>query len=173
MVGTAPISAAAMTSRTPGIARAAARSRPRIRPCAIGLRRIAACSIPSLFRSPTNSPRPRRNRKSSIRYDSAAARAIPGVRDVIAAAEIGAVPTIPLRLLPLPGTERFLQPVIATGRLRYVGEPIAVVLADSAALAEDGVGAIILDVEELPPVADRRASGQHEILLFEESGTNL
>src|SRR6476660_8198145 len=89
--------------------------------------------------------------------DSAAARVIPGVRAVITAAEIGAVPTIPLRLLPLPGTERFLQPVIATGRLRYVGEPIAVVLADSAALAEDGVGAIILDVEELPPVADRRA----------------
>src|SRR6478752_5753409 len=96
--------------------------------------------------------------------DSAAARVIPGVRAVITAAEIGAVPTIPLRLLPLPGTERFLQPVIATGRLRYVGEPIAVVLADSAALAEDGVGAIILDVEELPPVADRRASGRHEIL---------
>src|SRR5437868_521933 len=105
--------------------------------------------------------------------DSEPARAIPGVRDVIAAAEIGAVPTIPLRLLPLPGTERFLQPVIATGRLRYVGEPIAVVLADSAALAEDGVGALILDLEELPPVPDRRASGRHEILLFEESGTNL
>src|SRR5438045_1517441 len=104
--------------------------------------------------------------------DSEPARAIPGVR-VITAAEIGAVPSIPLRLLPLPGTERFLQLVIATGRLRYVGEPIAVVLADSAARAEDGVGAIVLDVEELPPVADRRVSGRHEILLFEESGTNL
>src|SRR5437762_8361613 len=104
--------------------------------------------------------------------DSEPARAIPGVR-VITAAEIGSVPSIPLRLLPLPGTERFLQPVIATGRLRYVGEPIAVVLADSAARAEDGVGAIVLDVEELPPVADRRVSGRHEILLFEESGTNL
>src|SRR5205814_80633 len=105
--------------------------------------------------------------------DSEPARAIPGVRAVITAAEIGAVPSIPLRLLPLPGTERFLQPVIATGRLRYVGEPISVVLADSAARAEDGVGAIVLDVEELPPVPDRRVSGRHEILLFEESGTNL
>ena len=90
--------------------------------------------------------------------DATAARAISGVRAVITAAEIGAVPTIPLRLLPLPGTERFLQPVIAADRVRYVGEPIAVVLADSAALAEDGVGAIALDIEELPPVADRRAS---------------
>ena len=57
--------------------------------------------------------------------------------------------------------------------MRYVGEPVAVVLADSAALAEDGVGAIALDIEELSPVADRRASGRHDILLFEESGTNL
>src|ERR1700730_10918729 len=107
------------------------------------------------------------------RLDATAARDIPGVRAIITAAEIGTVPTIPLRLLPLPGTERFLQPVIAAERVRYVGEPIAVVLADSAALAEDGVEAIVLDIEELPPVADRRASGQHDILLFEESGTNL
>ena len=74
--------------------------------------------------------------------DASGALAIPGVRAVITAKDIGAVPRIPLRLLPLPGTERFLQPVIAADRVRYVGEPVAVVLADSAALAEDGVGAI-------------------------------
>src|SRR6267142_6374416 len=104
--------------------------------------------------------------------DPTAVYAIRGVRVVITAVEIGAVPTIPLRLLPLPGTERFLQPVIAADRVRYVGEPIAVVLADRAALAEDGVGAIALVTEELPPVVDRWLSGQHDILLFEESGTN-
>jgi aerobic carbon-monoxide dehydrogenase large subunit len=104
--------------------------------------------------------------------DAAAALAMPGIRAVITAAEIGSVPTIPLRLLPLPGTERFLQPVIVADCVRYVGEPIALVLADSAALAEDGVGAIGLDIEELSPVADRRVSGQQDILLFEESGTN-
>jgi aerobic carbon-monoxide dehydrogenase large subunit len=105
--------------------------------------------------------------------DASTARAMPGVHAVITAAEIGAVPKIPLRLLPLPGTERFLQPVIAADRVRYVGEPIAVVLADSPALAEDGVGAIVPNIEELPPVADRRASEQHDVLLFEETGTNL
>src|SRR6266403_1481504 len=104
--------------------------------------------------------------------DGIAARAIPGIRTVITAAEIGAVPRIPLRLLPLPGTERFLQPVIAADRVRYVGEPVAVVLGDGPALAEDGVGAIALDIEELPPIADRHASERREILLFEEAGTN-
>ena len=107
-----------------------------------------------------------------ISVDTAAALALSGVRAVVTAKEIGAVPRIPLRLLPLPGTEPFLQPVIAAARVRYVGEPVAVVLADSAALAEDGVGAIALDIEPLPVVADCRAAGRNETLLFEGSGGN-
>src|ERR1700730_528628 len=61
--------------------------------------------------------------------DATAVRTMAGVRAVMTAAEIGTVPTIPLRLLPLPGTERFLQPVIAAERVRYGGEAIAVVFA--------------------------------------------
>jgi aerobic carbon-monoxide dehydrogenase large subunit len=99
--------------------------------------------------------------------------AITGVHAVITAAEIGAVPRIPLRLQTSPATEPFRQPVIASERVRYVGEPIAVVLADSAALAEDGTEAIALEIEELPVVADRHISAQHETLLFEDAGTNL
>jgi carbon-monoxide dehydrogenase large subunit len=99
--------------------------------------------------------------------------AIGGVHAVITAAEIGAVPRIPLRLQSSPATEPFCQPVIARDRVRYLGEPIAVVLADSAALAEDGVEAIALDVEELPVVADRYISHRQETLLFEDAGTNL
>ena len=67
--------------------------------------------------------------------DAKPALAIGGVHAVITAAEIGAVPRIPLRLQTSPATEPFRQPVIAWDRVRYVGEPIAVVLADSAALA--------------------------------------
>jgi carbon-monoxide dehydrogenase large subunit len=104
--------------------------------------------------------------------DASAALAIDGVRAVITAKEVGAVPRIPLRLLPLPGTERFLQPVIAGDRVRYVGEPVAVVLADSPAVAEDGVEALRLEIEDLPIITDRRSSGRHDILLFEEAGTN-
>ena len=55
--------------------------------------------------------------------------------------------------------------MIASDRVRYGGEPLAVVLADGPALAEDGAGAIALDLEELPPVPDWRVSGRSEILL--------
>src|SRR5207245_8888627 len=78
--------------------------------------------------------------------DAHPASAVPGVHAVVTAAEIvaslGAVPRIPLRLQTSPATEPFRQPAIALERVRYVGEPIAVVLADSAALAEAGVAAI-------------------------------
>src|SRR5262249_12770250 len=70
--------------------------------------------------------------------DAPAALEISGVYAVITGADLGAtMPLIPLRLHPLPATEPFRQPAIAAGKVRYVGEPIAVVLAESAAIAED------------------------------------
>src|SRR5215472_11720994 len=106
--------------------------------------------------------------------DAAAALAVPGVHAVITAADIGSpVPRIPIRLQPLPSLVPYHQPVIAEGKVRYVGEPIAVVLADSTALAEDALDLISVDIEALPPVADRSVAAKGETLLFEETGTNL
>jgi aerobic carbon-monoxide dehydrogenase large subunit len=104
----------------------------------------------------------------------ARARALPGVHSVITAKEIGnRVPRVPMRLQPLPDFERFGQPVIAETRVRYVGEAIAVVLADSPGIAEDALGLIETDIERLPAIADRHASAEDQSLLFEEAGTNL
>ena len=63
--------------------------------------------------------------------------------------------------------------MIAHDKVRYVGEPIAVVVADSAALAEDALEAIALDIEPLPAVASRAASRADASLLFEARGSNL
>jgi carbon-monoxide dehydrogenase large subunit len=106
--------------------------------------------------------------------DATAARARPGVHAVITAAEIGnPVPKIPLRQEATPEFQRFEQPVIAERKVRYVGEPIAVIIADTQALAEDALEAIELDIEALPVVADRDIARRSEVLAFEETGTNL
>jgi len=103
--------------------------------------------------------------------DTAAALAMPGVRAVLTAADMGStIPTIPFRR-PNPTIAPYAQPVIADKVVRYVGEPIAMVLADSAELAEDGVGAISVDIEHLPAVTDRHASAKGDVLLF-GTGTN-
>ena len=102
-----------------------------------------------------------------------AARAIPGVRVVITAADLGSpVPTVAIRLQPMPSLVPFQQPVLAYGKVRYVGEPVAVVLGDSRGVAEDGANAVDLDIEALPAVVDRQASCENGTLLFEEHGTN-
>jgi carbon-monoxide dehydrogenase large subunit len=106
--------------------------------------------------------------------ETAAARALHGVHAVITAADMnGAVPTIPLRQEPLPAFKHYEQPVIAHGKVRYVGEPIAVVVADTQAIAEDALELIEVDIEALPAVADRGASRSDKVLLFEAAGSNL
>ena len=70
--------------------------------------------------------------------DTKPALRMPGVHSVITAADIGSpVPTVNIRLQPMPSLVPFQQPVMAHGKVRYVGEPIALVLADSVAMAED------------------------------------
>jgi len=105
--------------------------------------------------------------------DGSAALVRSGVRAVITAADIGEVPTISLRQELLPEFKRFQQPVIAQGKVRYVGEPIAMVVADSAAIAEDALEAIAVDIESLPVVAGRDAARRNDVLLFDEAGVNL
>jgi carbon-monoxide dehydrogenase large subunit len=105
--------------------------------------------------------------------DVAAARTRPGVHAVITAAEIGtAIPTIPLRQDSSPAFKPFEQPVIAYGKVRYVGEPIAVVLAETAAAAEDALDAISVAIEQLPAVVTSTAALTDQSLLFEGAGTN-
>jgi carbon-monoxide dehydrogenase large subunit len=106
----------------------------------------------------------------SIKTD--AARAMPGVHAVMTAADIGEVPIIPLRLANLPEFRSYLQPVIASDKVRYVGEPVAVAVADTQAQAEDALGAIEVDIESLPAVADRHAAAADRSLLFERAGSN-
>jgi carbon-monoxide dehydrogenase large subunit len=86
------------------------------------------------------------------------ANAMPGVRAVITAPDIeralGRLPKIPMRQDAVESVRPFFQPVIAKDKVRYVGEPVAVVVADTCQQAEDAADAVALDIEALPVVAD-------------------
>jgi carbon-monoxide dehydrogenase large subunit len=56
--------------------------------------------------------------------------------------------------------------------VRYVGEPVAIVLADHAELAEDAAGAVSVDIEHLLPITNWRASRKGDVLLFAGTSTN-
>jgi aerobic carbon-monoxide dehydrogenase large subunit len=98
---------------------------------------------------------------------------LPGVRHVLVAADLGAVvPKIPLRLQPLPELEPFHQPVLADGKVRYVGEPVAIVLADTPGIAEDALEHIDLAIESLPAITNREQAEAMPSVLFEGHGSN-
>lgn len=89
-----------------------------------------------------------------LRIDSSSALALPGVVAVITAQDLGSVGPIPVRLGPRPALVACLQPPLATDKVRYAGEPVAVVIAASRYLAEDAMDAILVEYEPLPAVAD-------------------
>jgi len=80
---------------------------------------------------------------------------------------------IPMRRGAYSGLERFLQYPLAGEKVRYVGEPVAVVVAESRYLAEDALDAIEVAYEPLPAIVDVWGSKKGDVLLFEEHGTNL
>jgi carbon-monoxide dehydrogenase large subunit len=106
-----------------------------------------------------------------VAIDASAALVMPGIHAVITARDIkGDIPVIPLRLAPLPEFEPFRQPVIASDKVRYVGEPVAVVVADSRALAEDALETISIEFEAPSAVTERGAS---ETPLFDFAEDNV
>jgi carbon-monoxide dehydrogenase large subunit len=108
-----------------------------------------------------------------ISVDVSAALAVPGVRAIVTAADIeGAIPTIPFRR-PNPTIGPYAQPIIARGKVRYVGEPIALVLADSPELAEDALQLITVQIDPLAAVVDLAAGMATDRLLFETTGSNV
>jgi CO/xanthine dehydrogenase Mo-binding subunit len=85
--------------------------------------------------------------------DAKRALELPGVRAVLTANDVPEAAIIPNRVGAPPGTERYLQPAIARGVVRYVGEPVALVVADDRYVAEDALGLIDVVYDPLPVCA--------------------
>lgn len=108
------------------------------------------------------------------------ARALPGVLAVYTAEDLAAagVKDLPGSAVP-PGTEfegrgEVSQPPLARGRVRYVGEPVAAIVAETLSVAKDAAELILFDVDELPAVtsvADALAGGAP--LIHDEVEDNL
>lgn len=91
-----------------------------------------------------------------IGIDAGAARQLPGVVAVWTGQDVADIPPIPFRATQVQGLEAYCQPILAQAFVRYVGEPVAVVFATDAYLAEDAAALVVVNTETLPPVMDAR-----------------
>src|SRR5215475_9719665 len=78
-----------------------------------------------------------------IAFDTASARSMRGVVDVLAATDLTGVGDLPCDWMAPGMVVVPLHPILARDRVRYVGEPVAVVAAETAQAAEDALEAIV------------------------------
>jgi CO/xanthine dehydrogenase Mo-binding subunit len=97
------------------------------------------------------------------RVDVSAAQALPGVYRVVTIDDIRTV--IPN---PYYGPAFHDQPVLADGKVRFAGEPVAVVLASDPRVAEEAVGLITAEYDELPAVMDEVEAMDSDVLVHAE-----
>ncbi|MGC1410425.1 MAG: xanthine dehydrogenase family protein molybdopterin-binding subunit [Acetobacteraceae bacterium] len=113
-----------------------------------------------------------------VSSDVAAAQAAPGVRVVLTGADMQAAGhTRGVPLMPLGRGEALkviVAPALALGCVRYVGEPVALVVADSPHAAQDACELIRIDYDSLPAVASGPAAlAQDAPLLHADVPGNL
>jgi carbon-monoxide dehydrogenase large subunit len=107
--------------------------------------------------------------------DVTAARACPGVVDVVTFDDVPPLARpIPMRMSERGQMSRYLQRPLAHDKVRYVGEPVAAVLADDRYRAEDALAHVDVTYDPLPALVDaRKAADAGAPLLFESEGTNV
>ena len=104
------------------------------------------------------------------RVDVDAARALPGVLDVVVAADLDVGPLPPVN----PSfPEAMGRPLLADGVVRFVGEPVVAIVSETAAIGADAAELVIVDWAPLPAVATVEAASDGEVLLFPAAGTNV
>jgi carbon-monoxide dehydrogenase large subunit len=105
-----------------------------------------------------------------LAVDVSAARELPGVVDVITAADVGGLPLPPMNAAY---PEAMVRYPLATDRVRFVGEPIVAIVAEDAATAADAIDLVAVDYDPLPAVVRAEDALTGEVLLFPEAGTNV
>jgi len=113
------------------------------------------------------------------RLDFAAAKAAPGVRliltgDDLVEAKLGAM-GVPFQRKRPDGTPMFARAHLglAQGTVRYVGEPVALVVAETLAQAKDAAELIEIDYETLPSVTDTAQAAEGKIAVWPDCPDNI
>ena len=102
--------------------------------------------------------------------DLSATRAVPGVVGAFGAGDLGMEARLAFALMP----PAFVRPPLASDTVRFVGEAIAVVVAETRAAAADGAEAVLAEYDPLPVVASlEAAAAEGATLLFPEHGANV
>jgi aerobic carbon-monoxide dehydrogenase large subunit len=106
-----------------------------------------------------------------LSVDTEAAARAPGVVGVVTAADLRDLPPVQPAMPML--NQKMVERLLADQVVRYVGEPVAVVLTEERYQGEDAAELVTVDYDPLPAVVDPREALRDEVVLFPDAGTNL
>jgi CO/xanthine dehydrogenase Mo-binding subunit len=107
-----------------------------------------------------------------VSVDTSAAEKLPGVVCALTGAEIVTQTQPFIEIGPDPFS-RIKDYPLAASKVRYQGEPVAAVVAESPAVADDAAELVQVEYEALDPVLDAEQALENKSLLHDEAGTNL
>ena len=99
--------------------------------------------------------------------DTSGALEMPGVIAVLTAADLGLEP-VPSQFNPMVA-----RGLLAIDKVRFVGEPVAVVITEEAYQGEDAAEAVIVEYDALPAVVDMEQAITSSTLIYESAGSNV
>jgi carbon-monoxide dehydrogenase large subunit len=105
--------------------------------------------------------------------DVSAARALPGVRHVFVAADLNPDAREQWHTSSGQNPNEVPRPPLADGEVRFVGDPVAMVVATDAYVAEDGADLVVVDYDPLPAAPDYETARGAEGLVHESRPGNL
>ncbi|MGH7390047.1 MAG: xanthine dehydrogenase family protein molybdopterin-binding subunit [Candidatus Rokuibacteriota bacterium] len=110
-----------------------------------------------------------------LRVDGKAARGLPGIAGVFTVDDLPELRgCLPPPVVPAVAVRPYRQSALADGLVRFVGEPVAVVVATDAYRAADGAEAVRIEYEPLPAAIDpERAVEPGAVLVHDDWGTNV
>jgi carbon-monoxide dehydrogenase large subunit len=112
--------------------------------------------------------------RAAIRgIDVTAARAAPGVHHVFTAADLNPDVREQWHTSIGPDSPETPRPPLAEAEVRFVGDPVAMVVAESRYLAEDAAELVDVDYDPLPAVVDYATADGAEALVHEAHGSNV
>ncbi|MGE5540222.1 MAG: xanthine dehydrogenase family protein molybdopterin-binding subunit [Gemmatimonas sp.] len=114
-----------------------------------------------------------------VSVDAADAKALPGVVAIFTGADLKAdglgMLGCEANFKSLDGKEMFKpgRPALAMDKVRYVGEPVAIVVAETHNQARDGADQIMVEYDDLPVVASTADAANADALVWPENGSNV
>jgi carbon-monoxide dehydrogenase large subunit len=108
-----------------------------------------------------------------VSVDASEARALPGVRAVFVAEDLNPGVREQWHSQLGPQSPETPRPPLAEGEVRFVGDPVALVVADTLAIAHDAAELVVVEYEPLPPIVDYLDAVDADVVVHEPHGSNV